>query len=213
MRSLFMVLDYPQWVGWRVRRPGRRVGVTGLAALNEHIRTHHGCGFAICENALNLVPGEGSETAEVMVVGEAPGRFEDEQGRPFVGRAGQLLDELLAVAGLARAEVFITNVVKARPPGNRDPTRAEVEHWMPVLEDQLALVSPRLVVPLGRHALAHFAPGARIGEAHGRLLIERGRALYPLYHPAAALRSTKLRGTLFGDARRLPDALAELPRP
>ena len=94
-----------------------------------------------------------------MVVGEAPGRFEDEQGRPFVGRAGQLLDELLAEAGLARGEVFITNVVKARPPGNRDPTRAEVEHWMPVLEQQLALVAPRLVVPLGRHALAHFAPG------------------------------------------------------
>ena len=98
-----------------------------------------------------------------MVVGEAPGRFEDEQGRPFVGRAGQLLDEVLAEAGLAREAVFITNVVKARPPGNRDPTRAEVEHWMPVLEQQLALIAPGLVVPLGRHALAHFAHGTRAG--------------------------------------------------
>ena len=143
-----------------------------------------------------------------MLLGEAPGRFEDEQGRPFVGRAGQLLDEVLAEAGLARADVFITNVVKARPPGNRDPTKAEVEHWMPVLEQQLALVSPKLVVPLGRHALAHFAPAAKIGEAHGRSITERGRELFPLYHPAAALRSTKLRETLLADAR----ALGELAR-
>ena len=154
------------------------------------------------------MPGEGPADAAVMVVGEAPGRFEDELGRPFVGRAGQLLDELLAEAGLARDEVFITNVVKARPPGNRDPTKAEVAHWMPVLEAQLALVSPKLIVPLGRHALAHFAPAAKIGEAHGRALVERGRELFPLYHPAAALRSTKLRETLFADAR----ALGELAR-
>jgi uracil-DNA glycosylase len=191
---LFMVLPEPPQVR--------------LSDLHEHIRRHCGCGFAICDGAINLVPGEGPEDADVMVVGEAPGRFEDEQGRPFVGRAGQLLDEVLAEAGFARSDVFITNVVKARPPGNRDPTRAEVEHWMPVLEQQLALVAPRLVVPLGRHALAHFAPGARIGEAHGRTLTERGRELFPLYHPAAALRSTKLRETLLADAR----ALGELAR-
>ena len=154
------------------------------------------------------MPGEGPDDAELMVVGEAPGRFEDEQGRPFVGRAGQLLDELLAEAGLARGDVFITNVVKARPPGNRDPTKAEVAHWMPVLEAQLALVAPRLIVPLGRHALAHFAPGAKIGEVHGRAVTERGRELFPLYHPAAALRSTKLRGALFADARALGALLA-----
>jgi DNA polymerase len=179
-----------------------------LSDLHEHIRTHRGCGFAICEGALNFVPGEGPEDADVMVVGEAPGRFEDEQGRPFVGRAGQLLGEVLAEAGLSRDEVFITNVVKARPPGNRDPTKAEVAHWMPVLEQQLALVAPKLVVPLGRHALAHFAPAAKIGEAHGRAITERGRELFPLYHPAAALRSTKLRETLLADAR----ALGELAR-
>jgi uracil-DNA glycosylase family 4 len=185
--------------------------MSALDDLHEHIRTHAGCGFEICEGATNLVPGEGSATADVMVVGEAPGRFEDESGRPFVGRAGQLLDELLGAAGLERAGVYITNVVKARPPRNRDPTRAEVEHWMPVLEEQLALVAPRMVVPLGRHALAHFAPGAKIGEVHGELTIERGRVLYPLYHPAAALRSTKLRETLFEDARGIPGALASLP--
>lgn len=187
--------------------------MSALDDLHERIRTHTGCGFEICEEATHLVPGEGSETADVMVVGEAPGRNEDEQGRPFVGRAGQLLDALLEEAGLERASVYITNVVKARPPRNRDPTRAEVEHWMPVLEEQLALLSPRLVVPLGRHALAHFAPAAKIGEVHGALTIERARALYPLYHPAAALRSTKLKETLFADARGLPAALASLPTP
>ena len=185
----------------------------GLDDLHEEIRTHQGCGFEICEAATHFVPGEGDETADVMVVGEAPGRQEDEQGRPFVGRAGQLLDELLAEAGLVRERVFITNVVKARPPRNRDPTAAEVEHWMPALEAQLALVAPRIVVPLGRHALAHFAPEAKIGEVHGTLLIERGRSLYPLYHPAAGLRSTTLRETLVADARRLPEALAALPAP
>ena len=185
----------------------------GLAQLNEHIRTHSGCGFESCENATNMVPGEGSEAADVMIVGEAPGASEDAQGRPFVGRAGKLLDQLLAEAGMERGDVFITNVVKARPPGNRDPKRAEVEHWMPVLEEQLALVSPRLVVPLGRHALAHFAPGAKISQVHGTLLLERDRALYPLYHPAAALRAPPLRETLFEDARRLPEALASLPAP
>ena len=187
--------------------------MSALDDLHERIRTHTGCGFEICEGATHLVPGEGSETADIMVVGEAPGRNEDEQGRPFVGRAGQLLDALLEEAGLERASVYITNVVKARPPRNRDPTRAEVEHWMPVLEEQLALVAPRLVVPLGRHALAHFAPAAKIGEVHGALTIERARALYPLYHPAAALRSTKLKATLFADARGLPAALASLPTP
>ena len=185
----------------------------GLAALHEHVRTHGGCGFEICESATNLVPGEGSETADVMIVGEAPGASEDKQGRPFVGRAGRFLDELLAEAGLDRDDVYITNVVKARPPNNRDPTRAEVEHWMPVLEEQLAIVAPRLIVPLGRHALAHFAPGAKISEVHGTLVMERERALFPMYHPAAALHAQKLRQTLLEDARRLPEALKSLPAP
>jgi len=185
--------------------------VPGLADLHDDIRKHTGCGFEICEAATHLVPGEGSEAAEVMIVGEAPGRQEDENGRPFCGRAGRLLDEALEATGLPRADVYITNVVKARPPRNRDPTAPEVEHWMPVLEAELALVAPRLVVPLGRHALAHFAPGTKIGDVHGTLLVERGRALYPLYHPAAALRSTNLRETFLADARGIPEALSSPP--
>ena len=142
-----------------------------------------------------------------MLVGEAPGASEDKQGRPFVGRAGKLLDQLLGEAGLLRADVFITNVVKARPPGNRDPKAAEVVHHLPWLERQLALIQPSVVIPLGRHALAHFAPGQKITEVHGTLIVERERRLVPWLHPAAALRNRDLRETLVQDARALPRIL------
>ena len=181
--------------------------MTPLEQLHEEIRKHRGCGFEICENATNIVPGEGNPDAEVMLVGEAPGASEDKQGRPFVGRAGKLLDQLLEEAGLAREDVFITNVVKARPPGNRDPRAAEVAHHMPWLEQQLALIQPGVVIPVGRHALAHFAPGQKISEVHGKLIVERERRLVAWLHPAAALRNRDLRETLFEDARALPAIL------
>jgi uracil-DNA glycosylase family 4 len=178
-----------------------------LDSLHEEIRTHRGCGFEICESATNIVPGEGNHDADVMLVGEAPGASEDKQGRPFVGRAGKLLDELLAEAGLVRDDVFITNVVKARPPGNRDPRAAEVAHYLPWLEQQLALIKPAVVIPVGRHALAHFAPGEKITEVHGTLVVAGDRQLVPWLHPAAALRNRDLRETLFQDARALPGVL------
>jgi DNA polymerase len=181
-----------------------------LEQIAEAIRTHRPCGFEPCETCTNFVPGEGPAPADVMIVGEAPGRNEDEQGRPFVGRAGRLLDELLEAAGLDRSAVFITNVLKARPPGNRDPKATEVRHSMPWLEAQLALVQPKLLVPLGRHALAHFAPGEKIAEVHGTLVTVRERRLFPLYHPAAALRSTRMREAAFDDARALSEALARV---
>jgi uracil-DNA glycosylase family 4 len=176
---------------------------TDLLSLAEEIRAHRGCGFEPCQAATRMVPGEGSPAARLMLVGEAPGATEDELGRPFVGRAGRLLDEALAEAGLARSEVWITNVVKARPPRNRDPKPAEVAHWLPWLEAELALIRPAVIVPLGRHALAHFAPHAKISDVHGTLLLTGGWTLFPLYHPAAALRSRALRETLFADARTL----------
>jgi uracil-DNA glycosylase len=178
-----------------------------LEALHEEIRSHSGCGFEVCEQATNLVPGEGSHTADVMLIGEAPGASEDKQGRPFVGRAGKLLDSLLEEAGLTREDVYITNVVKARPPGNRDPRANEFAHHMPWLEQQLALIRPRVVIPLGRHALAHFAPDEKISEVHGRLIVEGDRRLVPWLHPAAALHRQDLRETLFQDARALPGVL------
>ena len=182
--------------------------MTELEALHAEVRAHGGCGFEPCETATNMVPGDGNPDADVMLVGEAPGASEDKQGRPFVGRAGKLLEQLLAEAGLRREDVYITNVVKARPPGNRDPRAGEVAHHMPWLERELALVRPRLVVPLGRHALRHFAPGVKISEVHGRPLRAGDHELFPLYHPAAALRATALRDTLFEDARALGAALA-----
>jgi DNA polymerase len=182
-----------------------------LAELQEEVRVHGGCGFDICEQATNLVPGEGPPGALLMVVGEAPGGGEDERGRPFVGRAGTMLDRLLEEAGVDRADVYVTNVVKARPPKNRDPNAAEVAHWMPMLERELALVAPRLVVPLGRHALAHFAPEAKVSEVHGNVIAPQGRALFPMYHPAAALHRPPLRETLLQDARTLRGALGDLP--
>ena len=180
-----------------------------LEAIADEIRAHGGCGQEPCETATQLVPGEGNPAADVVIVGEAPGAKEDASGRPFVGGAGKLLDTLLAEAGLVREDVFITNVVKARPPGNRDPKKPEVEHHIPWLIAQLEVIRPKLVVPLGRHALAHFAPDAKIAEVHGTAIEHGGRRLFPWYHPAAALYNQKLRPTLYEDARALARTLSE----
>jgi DNA polymerase len=176
-----------------------------LQELADEIRAHKGahCGFEPCETCTQLVPGVGPASASIVVVGEAPGAKEDAAGVPFVGAAGTFLDTLLAEAGVARDDVFITNVVKARPPKNRDPTAAEVAHHWPWLEAQLEIVEPDLLVPLGRHALARFAPDAKIADVHGTVLEAGGRRLFPLYHPAAALYNGGLRATLVEDAKAL----------
>ena len=180
-----------------------------LEAIAAEIRAHGGCGQEPCETATQLVPGEGNPDAAVVVVGEAPGAREDATGRPFVGGAGKLLDKLLAEAGFERSDVFITNVVKARPPGNRDPKKPEIEHHLPWLLAQLEVIQPQLIVPLGRHALAHFAPDAKISEVHGRPIEGAGgRRLFPWYHPAAALHNQALRETLYADARALASTLS-----
>lgn len=182
-----------------------------LDAVAEEIRTHRGCGLEPCETATNPVPGEGPADARVAVVGEAPGASEDKQGRPFVGAAGRFLAELLELVGLRREDVFITNVLKSRPPKNRSPRKAEVEHSLPWLRAQLEIVAPELVVPMGRHALTVFAPGAKISEVHGELLEVTGAPrLVPLYHPASALHRRELREVLREDATRLGDVLAAL---
>lgn len=178
-----------------------------LDAIAADIRDHVGCGCEPCETCTSFVPGEGSPTARIVIVGEAPGAKEDAAGRPFVGAAGKILDGLLAEVGIAREDVFITNVVKARPPGNRDPLAGEVAHHWPWLERQLDVIRPQLIVPLGRHALKRFAPDAKIGEVHGTRIEAGGRVLFPLYHPAASLHNPRLRETLVEDARRLGAAL------
>ena len=178
-----------------------------LQGIADEITGHIPCGFAICEEATNLVPGEGNPDADVVFVGEAPGASEDKQGRPFVGSAGKLLDGLLEAAGLERDDVFITNVVKARPPGNRDPKADEVEHHLPWLLAQLEIIEPKLIVPLGRHALGRFVADVKIGEVHGQVVESDGRTIFPMYHPAAALHNQSLRPTLHEDAVKLGQAL------
>ena len=153
------------------------------------------------------VPGEGNPLSDVLLVGEGPGAREDATGRPFVGPAGQLLDELLRAIGWTREQVFIANVVKCRPPGNRDPEPEEISACRPYLDRQEAALDPAVIVTLGRHSLRRFLPDARIGEVHGRLRRSGGRFVFPMYHPAAALHQASLRETLFADIRGLPAAL------
>ena len=161
------------------------------------------------------VPGEGTAATEVVFVGEGPGFNEDRQGRPFVGQAGSLLDELLASVGWSRGEVFITNVVKCRPPGNRDPEPDEIAACAPYLTRQLDALDPALVVTLGRFSMGRFSPGSRIGQVHGTFRAADAasgapRALtFAMYHPAAALHQGSLKQTLFVDMQGVPEALTE----
>jgi uracil-DNA glycosylase family 4 len=185
--------------------------MSALDAIEEDIRAHAGCGFEPCETATNPVPGEGNQKAAIVLIGEAPGAQEDAQGRPFVGACGRLLDSLLAEAGLERDELFVTNVLKHRPPGNRAPRKSEVEHDLPWLEAELAAIDPVLAVPLGRHALDALAPGHKITRDHGRVIEHDGRRLYPMFHPSAALRSNAVRALLRADFARLPEVLDEAP--
>lgn len=158
------------------------------------------------------VPGEGSPHATVMFVGEAPGRQEDEQGRPFVGRAGALLDDLLEEAGYHRSEVYITNIVKCRPPGNRDPRRGEIEACLPFLRRQIEVIGPRVIAPLGRVAAGTiFAlmdlPVTPIGKCHGEMFwTDGGVFVVPLYHPAAASYNRSLLSKMFADIATLREA-------
>jgi DNA polymerase len=181
-----------------------------LDAIALEIQAHLPCDSEPCATCTHLVPGEGNPDADVVLVGEAPGASEDKAGRPFVGAAGRLLDGLLAVGSLRREDVFITNVVKARPPRNRDPRADEVAHHWPWLEAQLEVIEPALIVPLGRHALEWFAPHSKISNVHGRVLVAGGRSLFPMYHPAAALHAERLRATLVEDALVLGETVASL---
>ncbi|MDQ2935204.1 MAG: uracil-DNA glycosylase [Chloroflexota bacterium] len=178
---------------------------TLLQAIAEEIR-----GCTLCPLAAGralTVPGEGNPMSDVLLVGEGPGAREDATGRPFVGPAGQLLEELLTSIGWARADVFIANIVKCRPPGNRDPEPDEIAACRPFLERQERALDAALIVTLGRHSLQRYLPGARISSVHGQLRRQGGRHVFPMYHPAAALHQSSLRETLFRDVRGLPAAL------
>jgi uracil-DNA glycosylase family 4 len=155
------------------------------------------------------VPGAGPENADIMFIGEAPGFHEDQQGLPFVGAAGSFLDELLESIDLKRDQVYVTNVIKCRPPGNRDPLPEEVAACKSYLDRQIELIQPKLVVTLGRFSMARAFPKARISHIHGQPRKISGVIYYPMYHPAAALHQPSLRPIVEDDMRRIPELIAQ----
>jgi uracil-DNA glycosylase family 4 len=157
----------------------------------------------------NAVPGEGPVEAEIMLIGEGPGFHENEQGRPFVGAAGQFLDELLAQAGLKRSDVWIGNVVKCRPPGNRDPLPEELSACDDYLERQVRAINPKIIITLGRFSMAKFMPGTKISTEHGHMRKIGNRFVIPMYHPAAALHQPKWRPQILADFSKLPKQLEQ----
>ncbi len=182
--------------------------VASQCAICELCELHHSRKLA--------VPGEGPADAEILFIGEGPGFHENEQGRPFVGAAGSFLDELLASIDLSREQVFITNVVKCRPPGNRDPEPEELQACSPYLERQIAAINPKVIVTLGRFSMARFLPSAKISQIHGRPSKLDGRLIVPMYHPAAALHQPSLRSVVEGDFAALPGIITgsgQLPEP
>jgi DNA polymerase len=178
-----------------------------LDAVAAEVRVCPKC--ELSRTRTNAVPGEGNPHARIMFIGEAPGWHEDKQGRPFVGAAGKFLNELLAIAGLKREDVFITNVVKCRPPGNRDPLPDEIAACAPYLERQIAAINPEVIVTLGRFSMGRWFPGERISKIHGQPKQVDGLMIVPMYHPAAALHQAALRGSIEDDFAKLPKILAQ----
>jgi len=176
-----------------------------LSEIAESIKKCQRCD--LYKTATHAVPGEGNPQAAVVFIGEAPGFHEDREGRPFVGNAGKYLDMLLLKAGLRREDVFITNVVKHRPPENRDPAPQEIAACSVWLEEQLAAISPKVVVTLGRWSLARYAPKSKISDVHGTPFKTGGVVVLPMYHPAAALRSSQTERQLTEDFLKNKDLL------
>lgn len=166
----------------------------------------------LCHSRTHAVPGEGPPDAEIMFIGEGPGFYEDQQARPFVGPAGRFLEELLASIGLRRDQVYITNVVKCRPPNNRDPLPNEIEACRKYLERQIELIKPKLIVTLGRYSLAWFFPRESIGRVHGQLKNKDGLHILPIYHPAAALHAANMRRVIEEDFRKIAANLEQVRR-
>ncbi|MBI4497672.1 MAG: uracil-DNA glycosylase [Chloroflexi bacterium] len=166
------------------------------------------CGLA--QGRTQVVPGVGPADARIMFIGEGPGFQEDRQGLPFVGPAGQFLNELLASIGLKRDQVYITNVIKCRPPQNRDPMPGEIAACRPWLEQQIARIKPKIIVTLGRHSMARYFPGESISRIHGKHKVVDGTTIFAMYHPAAALHQDSLKATLREDIKKLPALLAQM---
>ena len=181
--------------------------MTALSELNTEIALCQQCEIAKYRN--KVVPGEGAEDADIMFIGEAPGWHEDQQGRPFVGPAGKYLDELLASIGLSRKQVYIANVIKCRPQGNRDPLPTEIQNCRQWLERQIEIIQPKMIVTLGRYSMAMFFPGKSISKIHGTAHRRDNIIYYAMYHPAAALHQASLRRAIEEDMLKIPLLLAQ----
>ncbi|MBC7764082.1 uracil-DNA glycosylase [Microbacteriaceae bacterium] len=183
-----------------------------MEALKEDILVNDVCP-ELRASAIQLVMGDGSLDADIIFVGEAPGRKEDETGLPFVGASGKFLDELLELAGMKRADVYITSIVKYRPPNNRDPKPDEKQAFLPYLLKQIEIIQPKAIVPLGRHGMEYFLPNEKIGVVHGMAtkttINNREVLVIPVYHPAAALYNRSLRQTLIDDFIKIPSLVAQ----
>lgn len=180
--------------------------VEALKKLEEELATAN---LPLMES--NLVFGEGNVDAEVMFIGEAPGRDEDTQKRPFVGRSGQLLTKTIESIGWKREQVYITNIVKRRPPDNRDPLPEEIEAYKPYLARQIEIINPKVIATLGRFSMNYFLPTAKIMRDQGKTFELGGRMIYPILHPAAALRGNEAMNLFVESIRRLPVAIKENP--
>ena len=182
--------------------------MSALSELCQQILTCTKC-EALAKNRTRVVPGEGPEDAEIMFIGEGPGWHEDQQGRPFVGQAGMYLEQLIASISMKRQQVYITNVIKCRAPGNRDPLPSEIQncdHW---LQTQVELIRPKIIVTLGRYSMAKFFPGKSISKIHGTAQKRDGIIYFAMYHPAAALHQQSLRQAIETDMLKIPALLAE----
>ena len=182
--------------------------MSALTELYEEIALCRQCEIAKTRN--KVVPGEGAEDADLLFIGEAPGWYEDQQGRPFVGPAGKYLDELLASINLNRQQVYIANVIKCRPMENRDPLPTEIANCRKWLNRQIDLIRPRIIVTLGRYSMVMFFPGKSISKIHGTAQKRDDVIYYAMYHPAAALHQQSLRQTVEADMRRIPSLLAQV---
>ena len=184
--------------------------MTAEETLNQLAREISACTQCVLHETRKMsVPGDGPANAEIMFIGEGPGFHENEQGHPFVGASGKFLDQLLAQANVTRSEVFICNIVKCRPPGNRDPLPDEITACDAHLEAQIKIINPSIIVTLGRISMNKFIPGAKITAVHGQMRKVDGRFVIPMFHPAAALHQAALKPSILADFARLPDQLNE----
>lgn len=184
--------------------------MSALSKLYQEVTGCRKCDLA--KGRSRVVPGEGAEDADIVFIGEAPGWHEDQQGRPFVGSAGKFLEELLATIGLKREDVYICNVIKCKPPQNRDPLPIEIKTCQPWLDRQLELIHPKIIVTLGRYSMARFFPGETISKAHGKVRRQGDVIYYAMYHPAAALHQQNLRPVIQADMLKIPSLLAQVEK-